>query len=594
MTQYVAPIRDMQFALDVAGFSAIPSLPGFEDAQPDVVAAILEEAGKFAGNALAPLRRIGDIEGCQWSDAGVSTAPGWREAWEAFRDAGWPALASTPDFGGQGLPKSVSTPVGEMWQSANMAFSLMPMLAYGAAEALFCNASDELKKRYLPKMIAGIWGGTMNLTEPNAGSDLAAVRTRAEPQADGSYRIFGQKIFITYGEHDLTENIIHLVLARLPDAPAGVKGISLFVVPKVMVNKDGSLGERNDVKCISIEHKLGIHASPTCVMSFGDAGGAVGDLVGQTNRGLEYMFVMMNEARFNVGLQGIAQGEGAYQKAFAYARERIQGRDTVSGENHVPIIRHPDVSRMLLRMKVLNQAARFIAYWVATQFDYAHAHPDPEVKSRSNGFVDLLMPVVKGWSSEVGCEVTSLGVQVHGGMGFIEETGAAQYFRDARIVPIYEGTTGIQANDLIGRKLMRDGGAAFGLLIQEMSTDVTRLFDSNNDRLIALGIRLREQVALLDSASQHLLSLGKSDMAAALSVAVPFMHLAGIVCGAWQWGRAALLAAAQDNQTRDPYFAAQAALAEFYFVHVLPGASAYGETVMMADSTVADSSLLLG
>ncbi len=590
MTQYIAPIRDMQFALDVAGYSAIPSLPGFEEAQEDVVAAILEEAAKFAGSALAPLRRVGDQEGCRWSASGVTTPTGWREAWQQFRDAGWPALAGPADFGGQGLPKSVSTPVGEMWQSANMAFALMPLLGFGAAEALLHAASAELKAKYVSKMISGHWGGTMNLTEPNAGSDLAAVRTRAEPQADGSYRIFGQKIFITYGEHDLAENIIHLVLARLPDAPPGVKGISLFVVPKFLVNGDGSLGARNDVNCVSIEHKLGIHASPTCVMAFGDGGGAVGDLVGKANRGLEYMFVMMNEARFNTGLQGIAQGEGAYQKALAYARERTQGRDAVSGANGVPIIRHPDVCRMLLRMRVLNQATRFIAYWVATQFDLAHAHPDAEVKRRASGFVDLLMPVVKGWSSEVGCEVTSLGIQVHGGMGFIEETGAAQYFRDARIVPIYEGTTGIQANDLIGRKLMRDGGAAFGLLIQEMTADVTRLFDSKDERLVALGIRLREQVSRLDSAAGCILSWSDSNMAAALSAAVPFMHLAGIVCGAWQWARASLLAAGRAGS--NPYTAAQLGLAEFYFVHVLPGATAHADTVMTAAAAVADSALL--
>jgi 3-(methylthio)propanoyl-CoA dehydrogenase len=590
MTQYTAPLRDIQFALDVAGAADVSRLPGFEDAQPDVVAAILEEAGKFAGGVLAPLNRTGDSEGCRWSADGVTTPTGWQGAWRAFREGGWPSLAAPQDFGGQGLPKSVSTPANEIFHAANMSFMLQPLLAYGAAEAITA-ASEEIKGLYLAKMIDGTWGGTMNLTEPNAGSDLAAVRTRAEPQGDGSYRIFGQKIFITYGEHDLTENIIHLVLARLPDAPPGVKGISLFVVPKVLVNDDGSLGARNDVKCVSIEHKLGIHGSPTCVMAYGDSGGAIGYLVGEANRGLEYMFVMMNEARFNVGIQGIAQGEAAYQHALAYAQERVQGRDAVSGENNVPIVRHPDVRRMLLRMKVLNQAARLIAYWVAVKIDEAHAHPDTEARRLAAGFADLLMPVVKGWSTENGCEVTSLGVQVHGGMGFIEETGAAQFYRDVRILTIYEGTTGIQAMDLIGRKLIRDEGRGFARLIAQMNADAAHLGGHAEPRLFALGRRLKHEIARFESAGRRLLAVGGEDMETALAVATPFLHMAGIVCGAWQWGRAAHHAATRSGS--DPYPAAQIGLAEFYFEHVLPGAKAFGETVMESRGSAADAGLLL-
>lgn len=390
----------------------------------------------------------------------MRTAPGWQEAYRQFAEAGWTALACDPDYGGQGLPKLVATATMEMWKSANMAFSLCPMLTTGAISALALKGTETQKDLYLPRMVSGEWTGTMNLTEPQAGSDLAAVRTQAEPQPDGSYKLFGQKIFITYGEHDLTGNIVHLVLARLPDAPEGVKGISLFVVPKFLVGADGSLGQRNDVHCVSIEHKLGIHASPTAVLAFGDHGGAAGELVGEANRGLEYMFIMMNEARFAVGMEGLALSERAYQQALAYARERVQGTDPgVRGGPKVAIIRHPDVRRMLMLMKSQTEAMRALAYVVGAATDLAHGHPDPGVRAIQQAFVDLMIPVVKGWCTENATDIASLGIQVHGGMGYIEETGAAQHLRDARITSIYEGTTAIQANDLIGRKIAREQGA---------------------------------------------------------------------------------------------------------------------------------------
>ena len=432
MSNYNAPIRDMQFVMrELAGLDAVAALPGCEDASPDVVDAILEEAGKFAGGVLAPLNWTGDQEGARWDNGVVHTATGWKDAYKQFAEAGWTALACEPEFGGQGLPKLVSTAVMEMWKSANMAFSLCPMLTNGAIESIKLRGTDEQKAAYLPKMVSGEWTGTMNLTEPQAGSDLAAVRTRAVPQGDGTYKIFGQKIFITYGEHDMTDNIIHLVLARLPDAPEGVKGISLFVVPKFLLNADGTPGERNDVHCVSIEHKLGIHASPTAVLAFGDKGGAIGTLVGEANRGLEYMFIMMNEARFAVGMEGLALSERAYQQALAYAKDRVQGTEAgVRGGPKVSIIHHADVRRMLMSMKSQIEAQRALAYVVGAATDMAHHHPDEAVRAQNQAFTDLMIPVVKGWLTESSIDLTSTGVQVHGGMGFIEETGACQHMRD--------------------------------------------------------------------------------------------------------------------------------------------------------------------
>src|SRR5882672_4323258 len=450
MSAYQAPLKDMRFVLnELAGLGDIAKLPGYQDASPDTVDAILEEASKFASGVLDPINYSGDQEGSKWVDGAVRTPKGFREAYKQFCEGGWNALPFEAEWGGQSLPRLVSTPVQEMWKSSNMSFSLCPLLTQGAIEALLLRGSEELKRRYLPKMVEGNWTGTMNLTEPQAGSDLSLVRTRAERQGD-YFLISGQKIFITYGEHDLSENIVHLVLARTPEAPEGVKGISLFVVPKFVPNADGTPGKRNPAKCASIEHKLGIHASPTAVMVYDKA---VGYLVGEENRGLEYMFIMMNAARFAVGLEGVAIAERAFQRALAFAKERLQGRDLIEGRT-VPIIRHPDVRRMLMLMKSQTEAMRALAYVTAAALDLAH-----KLKSEKHqAFAELMIPVVKGWSTETGIEVASLGVQVHGGMGFVEETGAAQYLRDARITTIYEGTTGIQANDLVGRKIAREGG----------------------------------------------------------------------------------------------------------------------------------------
>ena len=541
MTDYNAPLTDIRFLLkEIAGLPAIAKLPGCEEATPDLVDAVLEEAGKFAAGVLAPLNSVGDRAGCRLEDGKVITPAGWGEAYQQFAAGGWVGLGLSPEYGGQGLPKCVATPVWEMWFSANTAFTMLPQLNTGEAEAILLAASDELKAIYLEKLVTGEWGGTMNLTEPQAGSDLAAIRCRAEPQSDGSYRISGQKIFISYGDHEITPNIVHLVLARLPDAPPGVKGISMFLVPKFLVNRDGSLGAKNDVRCVGLEHKLGIHASPTCAMSFGDGEGAIGWIVGQPNRGLEYMFIMMNEARFGVGVQGIGIGERAYQQALAFARERVQGRDTVTGAVGQPIINHPDVKRMLLAMRARIMAARALAYTAAGWFDLARHSPDKAAADKARRYVDLLMPVVKGWCTELCQQVCYDGIQIHGGMGFVEETGIAQHYRDARIITIYEGTTGIQANDLIGRKVLRENGATLRELIAEMRGVVAEL--NAADGMQALAVRLAEDIAALESALDWILANGRDRLAEVLAGAVPFLHLLGLVCGSWQLARVALAA----------------------------------------------------
>ena len=587
MSSYNAPVRDMQFVLkELAGLDEVAALPGCEEASEDLVDAILEEAGKFASGVLAPLNWTGDQEGAKWQDGAVSTAPGWKDAYQQFIEAGWTALAAEPEFGGQGLPKLVNTAVIEMWKSANMAFSLCPMLTNGAIEALLLRGSDELKAAYLPKMVSGEWTGTMNLTEPQAGSDLAAVRSRAEPQPDGSYKVFGQKIFITYGDHDLTDNIVHLVLARLPDAPEGVKGISLFVVPKFLLNDDGSPGSRNDVHCVSIEHKLGIHASPTCVLAFGDNGGAIGHMVGEPNRGLEYMFIMMNEARFAVGMEGVALAERAYQQAVEYARDRVQGTELgVRGGGKVSIIHHPDVRRMLLSMKSQTEAMRALAYVVAAANDKAHRHPDEAARAASQAFVDLLIPVVKGWSTENSIEIASTGVQVHGGMGFIEETGAAQHLRDARITTIYEGTTAIQANDLIGRKIARDGGTTVRGLIGEMR-DAAGALARGDESLKAIGKALADGVNAVDAAVGYIVENYGSDVKAVHVGAVPFLKLLGIVAGGWQMARAARIASQRlaAGEGDAGFYRAKIVTARFYADHVLPQAAALAHTVTAGSS----------
>ncbi len=458
---YRAPLRELRFVIEeLLGAAQLASCPGLADYSDELAASVLEEAARFAQSVLDPLNKPGDVEGARWTPDGVASAPGFRDAYKQFAAGGWPQLGAPPEYGGQLAPQVLATAVQELWASANLAFKLCPMLTHGAVHAIEVSASAVQKQKFLPKMISGEWTGTMDLTEPQAGSDLAQVRTRAVP--DGKhYRLYGQKIFITWGDHDMTSNTIHMVLARVEGAPAGVKGISLFIVPKWLVNEDGSLGARNEVRCVSIEHKLGIHASPTCVLAFGDQNGAEGYLVGEANHGLEYMFIMMNAARLSVGLEGYAMGERAFQHAAEWARTRIQGRPPVAqASGPAPIINHPDVKRMLLTMKSTTEAARALALYGAFQLDFAAFSGDAAQRTAAQARADLLIPIVKGWCTEVGNEMAAIGVQIHGGMGFIEETGAAQYVRDARITTIYEGTTGIQANDLLGRKLGRDRGAA--------------------------------------------------------------------------------------------------------------------------------------
>ncbi len=583
MSQYNAPLRDMHFVMkELAGLEQVVQLPGYEEVDTDLSDAILEEASKFAGNVLSPINFSGDQEGSKWHDKAVTVPAGFKEAYTQFAENGWTALACSPEFGGQGLPKLISTAVNEMWKSANMAFSLCPMLTTGAIEALMTAGSDALKQKFLPKMVSGEWTGTMNLTEPSAGSDLAAVRTRAEPQGDGSYKIFGQKIFITYGDHNMTENIVHLVLARLPNAPEGVKGISLFVVPKFMVKDDGSLGERNDAYCVSIEHKLGIHASPTAVMAFGDHGGAVGYLVGEENRGLEYMFIMMNAARFAVGMEGVALAERAYQQAVWYAKDRIQGTELgVRGGPKVSILKHPDVRRLLMSMRSQTEAARALAYVVAAAMDAAKHHPDEAARAANQAFADLMIPVVKGHSTEMSIEVASEGVQVHGGMGFIEETGAAQHLRDARITAIYEGTTAIQANDLIGRKMAREGGATIKAVIAEMRKLDAKLAAQNGADFVAIRKRFAAGVDALEQAANWIVAIFKDDIKAAHAGSVPFLRLLGIVAGGWQMARAALVAQEKiAGGDSDPFYAAKIVTARFFADHQLTKAQGLTDSIV--------------
>jgi acyl-CoA dehydrogenase len=587
MSDYKAPLDDMRFVLrHLAPLARVATLPGFEEVDSDLADAILTEAGKFAGGVLSPLNRVGDTDGARWDDGRVQTPPGWQDAYAQFAENGWNALSCPGELGGQGLPRLISTLTEEMWNSANMAFALCPMLTRGAIEAIELCGNDEQKATYLAKLVSGEWTGTMNLTEPQAGSDLAAVRTRAEPQADGSYRIFGQKIFITYGEHDLTENIVHLVLARRPDAPAGVKGISLFVVPKFLPDAQGRPGVRNDVRCASLEHKLGIHGSPTAVLAFGDHDGATGWLVGELNRGLNYMFIMMNAARFAVGVEGVGLCERAYQRAVAYARERVQGAALGSGSaDKVAIIQHPDVRRMLLQMKSRTEALRAVACVVAAAMDEAHAHPDAAQRAQSQAFVDLMIPIVKGWSTESAVLVTSLGVQVHGGMGFIEETGAAQHFRDARITPIYEGTTGIQAADLIGRKIARDGGSAIAQVLDQMRVVHADLRGQSDASLAPIAAALAQGIAALQQAVDCIVSSYAQDPLRPSAGAVPFLELFGIVAGGWQMARAALVASralAHGEATLDEPAFLQAKLqtARFYADHVLAAASGLAHAVV--------------
>jgi len=583
MSEYIAPLRDMQFVLHNLGLmEGLAELPGQQDMSTELVDAILTEAGRFAHGVLAPLNSVGDRQGARWQAGEVTTAPGWSSAYEQFVANGWNALSCSPEFGGQGAPRLVSALVEEMWNAANVAFGLCPMLTRGAIEAIELRGSDELKRSWLPKLVSGEWTGTMNLTEPQAGSDLSAVRSRAEPRGDGTYRLFGQKIFITYGEHDLTDNIVHLVLARVPGAPEGVKGISLFVVPKVLLNTDGSLGQRNDVRCVSIEHKLGIHGSPTAVLAFGDHGGATGWLVGEENRGLEYMFIMMNAARFSVGIEGIGIAERAYQRAVTYARQRVQGVETGSSSREkVTILRHPDVRRMLMSMRSRIEAMRALACEVALAMDQAHGHPVAVVRRNRQAFVELMIPVIKGWCTENAVDIASLGVQVHGGMGFIEETGAAQHLRDARITPIYEGTTGIQASDLIGRKIARDRGEAAAALIARMR-DAQRSLPDEDTQLAGIRHHLFLAINALDDAVTFVVNHYDHQVRQVALGSVPLLELFGIVAGGWQLACAARIAQQHlsTGSGDTAFYRAKLRTAQFYAGHVLTRAPGLAQCII--------------
>ena len=568
MSTYTAPLRDMLFTLrEVGGLDAVCALPGFDDTTPELVEAILEEAARYAGEVLDPLNRQGDTQGARWQDGSVRAADGFGAAYASFCANGWHGMPAAAAWGGQGLPTLVSTAVLEMWKASNMAFSLCQMLTLGAVEAIAHHGTRELQQRFLPAMVAGRWTGTMNLTEPQAGSDLAALRSRAVPEGD-HYRVSGSKIFITWGEHDMAENIVHLVLARLPDAPPGVKGISLFLCPKFLVNADGSLGARNDLACTAIEHKLGIHGSPTASMSFGENGGAIGYLVGEPHQGLACMFTMMNHARLNVGLEGVGISERAYQRARAYALERVQGKPLLSGST--AIAGHPDVRRMLMDMKARTEAMRALAYFCAGQMDRAAGHADAQERAQAQALVGLLIPVVKGWCTDSAQGITSDGVQVHGGMGYVEETGASQHMRDARITTIYEGTTGIQANDLIGRKLAREGGRTLKALLGRIDGDARRLVESPDAVLAQIGRALAAAAQALDEAVDWLLA-HDGQPAQCAAGAVPFLRLAGTVIGGWLSARMAEAATAQlaAGAGDAGFLGTKRATASHYAAHVL-------------------------
>ncbi|WP_194726765.1 acyl-CoA dehydrogenase [Noviherbaspirillum malthae] len=590
MPEYVAPLNDMRFLLhDLEYLDKLVGLPPYRDISSDVVHAILEAAGSFASGVLSPLNQSGDIEGAKLGKDGVVMPRGWHKAYQDFIEGGWTSLSSSEDYGGQNLPQLVSTFVEEIWNGANLAFTLSPMLTRGAQQVIASRGSDAVRRMFLPAMVRGAWTGTMVLTEPHAGSDLAAIRTRAVRHTDGTYRLHGQKIFITYGDHDMAPNVVHLVLARVEGAPHGSKGISLFVVPKILVNQDGTLGERNDVRCVSLEHKMGIHASPTCVMAFGDNAGATGYLVGEENRGLDNMFVMMNAARFAVGLEGLGISERAYQHALAYAKERVQGTD-ISGDNsdRVKIIRHPDIRRMLLSMKSRIEAMRALSCSVAVAMDLAAHHPEGSTRSQNQAYVDLILPVTKGWFTENGVEIASLGIQIHGGIGFIEETGAAQYLRDARITSIYEGTTGIQALDLIGRKVARDKGQAIHALIDEMCQVGANLEREEDADLTHIGKALHASLVALGDSVQFIIDTYPTDPHRAAAGAVPFLELFGIVCGGWQLGLAALVAKRKltESSNNSSFYVNKIQTSRFYADHFLCSAGGLAQKIIQGANAV--------
>ena len=592
---YTAPVKDMLFNIEhLARIDQIAQIPGFEDAGLETAQAVLEECARLNAEVIAPLNWEGD-KNPSWHHDGnqVSTTPGFKQAYQQFREGGWQSLQHPPEFGGQGLPKTIGAACGEMLNSANMSFALCPMLTDGAIEALLTAGSDEMKAKYLDRLISGEWTGTMNLTEPQAGSDLAAVRTRAEPQPDGTYKIFGTKIFITYGEHDMADNIVHLVLARVQGAPEGVKGISLFVVPKFLVGDDGSIGARNDVHCVSIEHKMGIKASPTAVLQYGDHGGAIGFLVGEENRGLEYMFIMMNAARYAVGVQGIAIAERAYQKAVQYARDRVQSRP-VDGSlpKAGPILHHPDVRRMLMTMRAYTEGCRAMALVAAAAYDAAHHHPDAQVRQQNQTFYEFLVPLVKGYSTEMSIEVASLGVQVHGGMGFIEETGAAQHYRDAKILTIYEGTTAIQANDLVGRKTARDGGQSARAMADQIAVTEAQLRAHSDPSAQAFAKRLQAAREAFVEVVDFVAANTRANPNAAFAGSVPYLMLAGNLMAGWQMGRALLVALDPAQQAIDkPFMQAKAVTARFYADHILVKVPGLRDSIVQGADSVIDMAL---
>ena len=580
---YTAPLKDMLFDIEhLARIDQVAQMPGFEDAGLETAQAVLEECAKLNEGVIAPLNWEGDKNPSFFKDGKVTTTPGFKEAFKQYAEGGWQGLQHPADFGGQGLPKTIGAACGEILNSANMSFALCPLLTDGAIEALLTAGSDELKATYLEKLVSGQWTGTMNLTEPQAGSDLAAVRSRAEPQPDGTYKVFGTKIYITYGEHDMAENIVHLVLARVTGAPEGVKGISLFVVPKFMVGKDGTLGARNDVHCVSIEHKMGIKASPTAVLQYGDHGGAVGYLVGQENRGLEYMFIMMNAARYAVGVQGIAIAERAYQKAVVYAKDRVQSRPvdgTLSAA--APIIHHPDVKRMLMTMRSVTEGCRAMAAVAAAAYDAAHHHTDADTRKQNAAFYEFLVPLVKGYSTEMSLEVTSLGVQVHGGMGFIEETGAAQYYRDAKILTIYEGTTAIQANDLVGRKTARDGGTGAKAIAAQIEKTEAELAQRDSADARAVHKRLKAAREAFVDVVEFIAANTRSNPNAAFAGSVPYLMLAGNLMAGWQLARSLMVAEDLLAQGTDAAFMqAKITTARFYADHILSRAAGTRDAIV--------------
>jgi alkylation response protein AidB-like acyl-CoA dehydrogenase len=589
---YRAPLREMRFVLEeLLHAGSLSTCPAYAEYSDELGRSVLEEAARFAQDVLEPLNQPGDRSGARWTPEGVVTAPGFRAAYEKFVAGGWPALGSEPQFGGQPVPRVLVNAVGEFWGSANLAFKLGPMLTHGAVHALELTGSEAQKRRYLPKMVSGEWSGTMVLTEAQAGSDLGMVRSRAVPEAD-HFRLFGQKIFITWGDHDLTTNTIHMVLGRIEGAPAGVKGISLFIVPKVLLNADGSLGERNDVRCLSIERKLGIHASPTCVLAFGERTGAVAYLIGEAGHGLEYMFIMMNSARLSVGSEGYAVGERALQRATEWARTRVQGRPPgAQPGSAAPIVNHPDVKRMLLTMKSQTEASRALTLYTAMQLDLAAASPDAAVRAAAQARGELLTPIVKGWCTETGNEVAAIGVQVHGGMGFIEETGAAQYVRDVRITTIYEGTTGIQSNDLIGRKLGRDRGAAMLGFIAEMQRELEAL--GGGPAVEAVRRAALDAVTQLAGATGALLKALGTRPELAQSVSVPYLKLCGYVAGGWLLAKSAAIAAVQSGSSDREFYAAKLRTTGFYAAQVLPSAAALARIVESGGASVADTDAAL-